>query len=249
MKVERINPVLHRQIGHGIVVAGRLRLDLSRALPAGHQVNQGVLKIDPEHQDLWSGNVVAYRFADNTNRVKDLDLIDFGHVVDIIRYMYDHTRNGHLEKIEGPTTTGAFIPCASEERFGCGALENTPISAAQCNFQSEVASPIMTRIGIPLAFRRLPLETRWRDRKLGVPGKLIGWNSSLRFFDPTIPLCDRRHGVGSALAVRKGGKPLCETHVAAFVDYARENMVSYCLDNHVTARGVLNTCTKEDFLV
>jgi len=106
----------------------------------------------------------------------------------------------------------------------------------------------MTRIGIPLVIRRLPLETRWRDRKLGVPGELVGWNPSLRPFDPTIPLCDRRHGAGSALVVRKDGKPLCGTHIAAFIDYARSKVVSHCHDNQDTARSVLESCSKEDFL-
>ena len=106
----------------------------------------------------------------------------------------------------------------------------------------------MTRIGIPLLMRRLPLETRWRDRKLGTPGELIGWNPSLRPFDPTIPLCDDRHGVGSAIVVRKDGKPLCRMHLSAFVDYTMSKVVSHCHDNRDTARGVLGSCCKEDFL-
>lgn len=82
-----------------------------------------------------------------------------------------------------------------------------------------------------------------------MPGKLVGWNPSLRPFDPTIPLCDRRHGVGSALVMRKDGKPLCRTHIAAFVDYARNKLVSYCHDNRDTVRGVLESCSKEDGVV
>jgi hypothetical protein len=36
MEVERINPVLHCQIGHESVVVGRQRLDLSKGFPGGH---------------------------------------------------------------------------------------------------------------------------------------------------------------------------------------------------------------------
>jgi hypothetical protein len=81
-----------------------------------------------------------------------------------------------------------------------------------------------------------------------VPGELIGWNPSLRPFDDTIPLCDSRYGVGSALVVRKDGKPLCRTHVSTFVDYARSKLVSHCHDNRDTARDVLESCSKSGFL-
>jgi hypothetical protein len=81
-----------------------------------------------------------------------------------------------------------------------------------------------------------------------VTGELIGWNPSLRLFDPTIPLCDSHHGVGSALVVRKDGKPFCHTHVSAFVEYARSKIVSHCHDNRDTARGMLENCSKGDFL-
>jgi hypothetical protein len=81
-----------------------------------------------------------------------------------------------------------------------------------------------------------------------VTGELIGWNLSLRSFDPTIPLCDSRHGVGSALVVRKDGKPFCHTHVSAFVEYARSKIVSHCHENRDTARGVLENCSRGYFL-
>ncbi|KAF9700934.1 hypothetical protein EKO04_001029 [Ascochyta lentis] len=246
---ESTNPVLRRKIGHGITVAGRQRTNQIDSLPGSHRANKSLLAVDKELPEIWSGNVVAYGFMEDTERIQDLDLMDFRHVVDIIRHIYDHVRREYSGKIDGSTVTGAFIPCAAEEKLGCRVFEILPVSAAQCDAQSEVASPIMTRIGIPLVFRRLPLETRWRDRKLGLPRELIGWNPTLRPFDPTIPLCDRRHGVGSAVVVRKDGKPLCQTHVAAFVDYARNKVASYCHDNHETARGVLDSCTKEDFMV
>lgn len=243
-KLELINPVLHREIGHGIMVVGRHQLNFVNDT----RLNKSLLTIDKELQEVWSGNVVAYGFSEDTEYVHDLDFVDFRHVVDIMRHIYDHRRREHIDNIDGPTVTGAFIPCAAEEKLGCRSFEVVPVCAAQCDAQNEVASPIMTRIGIPLVFRRLPLETRWRDRKLGVPDEIIGWNPSLRPFDPTIPLCDRRHGVGSAIVVRKDGKPLCMTHVAAFIDYARNKVVSYCHDNRETARAVLDSCTKEDFM-
>lgn len=75
----------------------------------------------------------------------------------------------------------------------------------------------MTHICIPLVMRRLPLETRQRDRKLGMPGESIGWNPSLRPFDPTTPVCNHCHSVGSAIVAGKDGKPLCRTYLSAFV--------------------------------
>ena len=91
----------------------------------------------------------------------------------------------------------------------------------------------MTRTGISLVFHKPPpLETRWHDRKLGISGERIGWNPSLSPFDPTLPLCDQRHDVDSAIVVGKDGKPFCRTHVTALVDYAKDKVVSYCHDNH-----------------
>jgi hypothetical protein len=38
-KVERVKPVLHRRIGHGIVAMGRHRMDSSKDCAGGHRVN------------------------------------------------------------------------------------------------------------------------------------------------------------------------------------------------------------------
>ncbi|KAJ4335407.1 hypothetical protein N0V95_008911 [Ascochyta clinopodiicola] len=221
-KEETINPILHRNIGHGITVAGRLTNNTD-SLPGNHQVNKSLLAIDHELPDIWSGNVVVYGFAEDTERIQDLGLMDFRHLVDIMRHIYDHKRYGCNENVNGPTVIGSFIPCAAEERLGYHVLEIHPVSAAQRDAQSEVASP-------------------HHD------GELIGWNPALTPLDPTIPLRDPLHGAGSALVVRKDGRPLCQTHVSAFVAYAYNKVVSYCHNNSETARGVLDSCTKEDFL-
>ncbi|KZM20196.1 uncharacterized protein EKO05_0001138 [Ascochyta rabiei] len=242
-KDEMSNTVLHRKIGRGITVAGRLTNNTD-SLPGNHQVNKSPLAIEKEPLEIWFGDVVACGFTEDTKRIQDLNLMDFRHLVDIIGYIYDHTRRECNEKFNSHRR---IHPCAAEEKLGCRFLGILPTSAAQFDAKSEVATPIMTRIGIPLVFRRLPPETRGRDRKLGLPRKLIGWNPTLRPFDPTIPLCDWRHGVGKALVVRKDGKPLCQTYVAAFVDYVHKT-VSYCHDNRETARGVLDSYTKGDFM-
>ncbi|KAF3048641.1 hypothetical protein E8E11_007517 [Didymella keratinophila] len=117
-------------------------MDLGKAFAGDRRVNRSLPKIYQEQAEIWSGNVVAYNFSDETS-----------------------VRREHLERIVGPTVTGAFIPCAAEETLGCCTFEILPAAAAQCSAQSELASPIMTRIGIPFVIRRLPLETRWRDRK------------------------------------------------------------------------------------
>lgn len=63
----------------------------------------------------------------------DIDLIDIRDVVDILRHIYDNRRRENLEKIDGSTVTGAFIPCAAEERFGCRTFEAVSVAEAQCN--------------------------------------------------------------------------------------------------------------------
>lgn len=187
--------------------------------------------------------MVAYSFSDDTKRKLDVDLVDFRHVVDILRRIIDHWPRERLGRIAGHTLTSELIPCAAEEKRGCRTLEIVPFAAALCIAQSEIASPIMTRIANPLVICRLPLETRWHDRKLGMPGEEDGRNSSLRPFDPIIPLCDRRHGIGSALVVRKDA-----THIVAFFDCARSKVVSHCHDNRNIARGVLESCSRGDSL-
>ncbi|KAF1925797.1 uncharacterized protein M421DRAFT_94425 [Didymella exigua CBS 183.55] len=94
----------------------------------------------------------------------DLNLVEFHHIVDNLRHIYDHRRREHMERIDGPKVTGMFIPCAAEEEFDCRTFEAVSVAAAQLSAQSEIASPIMTRIGISLIIRRLPFETRRRDR-------------------------------------------------------------------------------------
>lgn len=55
-------------------------------------------------------------------------------------------------------------------------------------------------------------------------------------FEPQITLCDPRHGMDSALIVKKDGKPLRGTHMATFIDNAKTKVVLYSNDNHEAAR-------------
>lgn len=126
MKAERVNPVVHRQTGHGLVVMGRYRMDLSKDFVGGHWVNKSLLKIYQEQAEIWSGNVVAYSCSDETKRVLDVDPVDFRNVVDIFRHIFDHTRREHLKRFVDSRFTGAVFPCAAEKKLGCRTFKTVP---------------------------------------------------------------------------------------------------------------------------
>jgi hypothetical protein len=122
---ESRNPVLNRKIGYGVVVSGRLRSNLSVDFLGGHQVNRSLLKIDKELQDIWSGNIIAYRFSEDTGQVKGLGPMSFRHIVDIIRRDYDHRRRELNDKVDGPTVTGASSPAQRKRGLAVVALRSS----------------------------------------------------------------------------------------------------------------------------
>ncbi|KAF2823108.1 hypothetical protein CC86DRAFT_469667 [Ophiobolus disseminans] len=161
---------------------------------------------------------------------------------------YDEVQEHREKLVTGPTVTGARVSNAADINFGCRKpIEIIPVSASQCAAESDFATPICDRIGIPVVLCRLPLSLTGRDRRVNFPGEVMGINTSLRFLNPVLPLIDDGHGIGSAIAVRKDGKPLYQAHMAASVAYGRDFILTRsmalldCDDN-------LDMCSKEDFM-
>lgn len=174
--------------------------------------------------------------------------MDFRYVVDALRSRYDWAVREREKIVRDPTVLGVHIANNSDNNQGaCPHMEELRVSATQCSLQSDVDAPVCDRIGIPLVIRRLPLSLTGRDRPVGNitqfdESKQIGLNIQLRFLNPLMAMSDKRHGVGSAIAVRRDGKPLHKEHMFAIIQYAAEvndryqgNELGVCSKPHFVA--------------
>lgn len=127
--------------------------------------------------------------------------------------------------IPGPAFTSGLTPWAAE-KHNCRTFEIVPTTTALCIAQSQIASPVLKCNQNPVAIRRLPLETRWRDKTLDIPDEDVSSSPDLRPFNPTIITCDKYHGAARLLIVRKS-----RAHIAALIDYTKGKVVSRCNDN------------------
>ena len=246
------NLPLERPVENKFKIVGKfLEANSQETIPA-QEVNKSLLKIDRELQDVWYGQIVAYGLHATDNgplRCFDMGPMEFRHAVDALRMRYDQVQEHRENLVAGPTVTGARIGNAADLNVGRRKpVEIFPVSASQCTTKSDIAAPICDRIGIPLVLRRLPLSLTGRDRRVNFPGEVIGMSTLLHYLNPLLPLLDLRHGLGSAIAVRKDGKPLYHAHMAAFMDYGNELIKTQFLETGLFQPVSLDACSKENFM-
>lgn len=220
------------------------------------RINTSLLKIYRELQSVWYGEIVAHgtRLV-NDVPVDSFDLgpLEFRYAIDLLNLEYDRVQQNGEKLFEGPSVQGSRVANISDiKQGGRQPLEEVRVSAPRCASISDIDTPICDRIGIPLTLRRLPLALTGRDRPSGSSYEKNGMNATLRFLNPSLSMMDERHGVGSAITVRKDGKRLYNAHMVAITEYARDVSVGHArgggwLRFDSWGEVDLSFCTEEHF--
>jgi hypothetical protein len=241
--------VLSRPLNNRFTIMGKVRrADTSGVVP-NNEVNKSLLKVNEELQDIWYGQIIACGIKGKDNepsRSYDIGALEFRHIVDAMRMVYDDFKVERENMVEGPSVIGVRVANAMDTFWSRRTpIERLPVKASQCTAESDIEAPICDQIGIPLVLRRLPLALTGRDRRVGLRNEVIGFATALRFLNPTIDLLGDHHGVGSAIAVRKDGKPLLAAHMLAFSDYESHMMFRHKLS---TEPVDISMCSNEHFV-
>jgi hypothetical protein len=243
--------VLDRPLENKFSIMGKTQeADTLGSIP-NHEVNKSLIKVNKELQDVWYGPIIAFgREAKDTGRSYDIGPLEFRHTVDALRMRYDEIEAQRQNKVTGPYVMGVRISNTMDQQWGKREpITRLHVSASQCAAESDIEASVCDQIGIPLVLRRLPLALTGRDRRLVTPiVETVGHAPLLRALNPRLSLFDDRHGVGSAIVVRKDGKPLCEEHVQAFARYASFMMEQEDLKSPVDPDKFSSAFSKEKFV-
>jgi hypothetical protein len=244
--------ILSRPLENEFKIIGKVREAYSPATIPSQEVNKSLLKVNDELQNVWYGQIVAYGLqakGDGSSRAHDMGALEFRHTVDAMRMRYDKIQTARKNWVEGPSVMGVRGANVMDTLFSFHApLACLPVEASQCTTDSDIEASLCDQIGIPLMVRRLPLALTGRDRRAGLPNEVLGFTPLLRFISPHISPLDNSHDIGSAIVVRKDGKPLLAAHVRAFTEYGTYIRLKRNFDNDSWAPINISTVSKELFM-
>ncbi|KAF2868069.1 hypothetical protein BDV95DRAFT_501280 [Massariosphaeria phaeospora] len=264
------NRVLHRVLDTTLAFVAKMIQLRPKSATASPEPNRSLTTVDEEFLRFWGGPALVFGFKDEDGQKRrgcDLGPMDFRHAVDHFRALYYKGQSRRIEHIEGDKVKGVRLNCLGDTDI-CQRpqFEGLDVSAAACTWPTEVKSSLTENIDIPLVIKKLPPALVWRDRRLqhstSHNHKIGHLNPDSKDYAVTIPDAPSQDqadawmfvyeyhteitDIGSVIVVRKDGKPLYPSHLAAIADYFAA--IGHCSMTVCTNHEQLTTAAKEEFL-